>query len=218
MRRTILIISALMLVGAVAFGQSGAILSSVSGKVEVRPEGGSWQAAEQGRTLSQGTTISTGFGANAEVTIAQSRIEVEPLTRMTVQEIVETSDRVSSEVFVGVGRTEADVQSAEGVESEFTMNSPNTTASVRGTRFRFDTKHTEVTEGRVSVINAAGRSHSVSQGGSATVDQSGRVEGTRDNYRDNSSVNTSPGEGEDSGGGGEQQADTATVIVTIDWE
>lgn len=206
-----------MLTGGVAFAQSGATLSSVSGKVEVRPEGGSWQTAEEGQELSQGTTVSTGFGANAEVRIADSRIEIEPLTRMTVQEIVETSDEVSSDVFVGVGRTESDVQSAEGVENDFTMNSPNTTASVRGTRFNFDTKRTRVTQGNVNVINSAGRTHSVSQGGSATVGQSGQVEGTRDNYRDNSSVDTSPGEDEDSGGG-QRQATTATVVITIDWD
>ncbi|MFP4566601.1 MAG: FecR domain-containing protein, partial [Spirochaetaceae bacterium] len=165
LKRTLLIMIALLLVGSAAFAQVRATVESLSGKVEVRAEGGSWQAVSEGEQIARGSTISTGFNSSARLQLADAVLEVEPLTRMTLEELVETSDSVSTDVFVRVGRTRSNVQSAEGVRSDFRMRSPITTASVRGTAFEFDTKRTSVTEGTVTVANFLGRTHSVPQGG-----------------------------------------------------
>lgn len=218
MRRTLLVTIALLLVGSAAFAQVRATVESVSGKVEIRAEGGSWQAASAGERIARGSTISTGFNSRAELRLADSILEVEPLTRMTLEDLVETSDSVSTDVFVRVGRTRANVQSAEGVRSDFRMRSPITTASVRGTQFAFDTKTTAVTEGTVTVANFLGRSTSVGQGGSAVVQEFGSIEDVRETFLGNSTVDTTPGDDEDDGGLVNERAKNAIVVITINWD
>lgn len=216
MRRTLLMMIALLLVGSAAFAQVRATVESVSGKVEVRAEGGSWQAASAGERVARGSTISTGFNSRAELRLADSILEVEPLTRMTLEDLVETTDTVSTDVFVRVGRTRANVQSAEGVRSDFRMRSPITTASVRGTAFSFDTKSTSVTEGTVTVANFLGRTHSVPQGGAATVQEFGSIESVRQTFLGNSTVDTTPGD--DDAGIVNARAKNAIVVITINWD
>lgn len=218
LKRTLLIMIALLLVGSAAFAQVRATVESLSGKVEVRAEGGSWQAVSEGEQIARGSTISTGFNSSARLQLADAVLEVEPLTRMTLEELVETSDSVSTDVFVRVGRTRSNVQSAEGVRSDFRMRSPITTASVRGTAFEFDTKRTSVTEGTVTVANFLGRTHSVPQGGSASIEEFGSFEDVRRTFLDDSTVDTAPGEDDDTGGGGRPRAKNAIVVITINWD
>ncbi|MFP3960092.1 MAG: hypothetical protein ACLFUX_07970 [Spirochaetaceae bacterium] len=218
--KRVLIIAVIMTVAAGAgFAQVTAVVEQASGKVEVRPDGASgWEPVEEGAEIERGTTLSTGFNSEARLRIAESVIEVEALTRMTLEELVEDADSVSTDVFVGVGRTNSSVESAEGVENDFEMRSPNTTASVRGTEFSFDTRRTDVTDGTVTVANFLGRSTSVPEGGSAQVQEFGSMEDVRQTFLGDSSVDTRPGEDEDSGGGGRKQASTATVVITINWD
>ena len=218
LRRTLLITIALLLVGSAAFAQVRATVESASGKVEVRAQGGAWQAASEGEQIARGSTISTGFNSRATLQLADAVLEVEPLTRMTLEDLVETTDSVSTDVFVRVGRTRANVQSAEGVRSDFRMRSPITTASVRGTQFSFDTKATAVTEGSVTVANFLGRTHSVPQGGSASIEEFGSIESVRETFLGNSTVDTTPGQDDDAGGGGQPRAKNAIVVITINWD
>lgn len=229
MKRTALIVLVLLLTTGAAFGQVRATVESVEGKVELRPEGGGWQAAEAGQRIARGTTISTGFNSGARLRLADSLLQVEALTRMTLEDLVETSDTVSTDVFVRVGRTRASVQSAEGVESDFTMRSPITTAAVRGTDFTFDTKKTEVTDGTVTVANFIGRSTSVAEGGSAVIEEFGSLQDARDTFLGASSVDPDPtptGDDDDGDDGGPPAGGTtggatpsfAPVRITIDWE
>jgi hypothetical protein len=218
LRRLLLITIALLLVGTAAFGQVRATVENLSGKVEVRPQGGGWSAAQEGQRIARGSTISTGFNSRATLRLADSLLEVEPLTRMTLEDLVETSDTVSTDVFVRVGRTRANVRTAEGVRSNFRMRSPITTASVRGTEFRFDTRRTEVTEGTVTVANFLGRETNVGQGGAAVVQEFGSIEDVRDTFLGQSTVDTTPGNDEGDDGTDNQQAKNAIVVITIDWD
>lgn len=218
LRRALLLTIALLLVATAAFGQVRATVESLTGKVEIRPQGGSWQAASEGQRIAPGSTVSTGFGSRATLRLADSLLEVDPLTRMTLEELVETSDTVSTDVFVRVGRTRANVQSAEGVRSDFRMRSPITTASVRGTQFSFDTKTTSVTEGTVTVANFLGRSTSVAQGGSAVVQEFGSIEDVRRTFLGDSTVDTTPGDDDADEGGSTPRAKNALVVITIDWD
>ena len=209
---------ALLLVSSAAFAQVRATVQSVNGKVEIRPQGGGWQAASEGQRIARGSTISTGFNSRATLRLADSILEVEPLTRMTLEDLVETTDTVSTDVFVRVGRTRANVQSAEGVRSDFRMRSPITTASVRGTQFTFDTKRTEVSEGTVTVANFLGRSTNVAQGGSAVVQEFGSIEDVRQTFLGNSTVDTTPGDDDGDDGIVNEQAKNAIVVITINWD
>lgn len=170
--RTIAVVIMLTIVATAAFAQS-ATFEEVNGKVEIRRAGGSWEPARVGVNIDRDTTISTGFGATAELTLADSTLEVEQLTRMTLVRLVESSDQVDTEVFLDVGRVSANVRTAER-RQEFRVRSPVSTAAVRGTRFRFDGQRLQVFEGNVSFGNATGQSRSVGAGQQSTISGEGQ--------------------------------------------
>ena len=168
---TLVIILALL--GTAAFAQS-ATFDEVDGKVEVRRAGGSWEPAEVGMDIDRDTTISTGFGASATLALAGNTLQVEQLTRMTLVRLVESSDRVETEVFLNVGRVSANVRTSQRRQA-FEVRSPMSTASVRGTEFRFDGQRLEVYEGSVAFGNGFGKSLNVGAGQKSTI--SGEGEG-----------------------------------------
>jgi hypothetical protein len=171
--RTLAVVIILTIVATAAFAQS-ATFEEVNGKVEIRRAGGSWEPAAVGMSIDRDTTISTGFGATAELTLADSTLQVEQLTRMTLVRLVESSDAVDTEVFLNVGRVSANVRTAERRQA-FEVRSPVSTAAVRGTRFRFDGQRLQVFEGNVSFGNAMGQSRNVGAGQQSTI--SGEGEG-----------------------------------------
>lgn len=169
MRYTTIIALLLSLAALPAFGQVEAVMTSVSGKVELRPQGGSWQAASEGRTVAPGTTVSTGFGASAEIELGESTIRVEPLTRLTLEELVQQADNITTRAFMDVGSVNAEVETAEGLSNDFQIRSAEATAAVRGTVFEFDGQSVSVTEGLVSLQNQAGIGTVVAQNQQSTT-------------------------------------------------
>lgn len=167
---TLVIILALL--GTAAFAQS-ATFDEVDGKVEIRRAGGSWEPAEVGMDIDRDTTISTGFGASATLALAGNTLQVEQLTRMTLVRLVESSDRVETEVFLNVGRVSANVRTSQRRQA-FEVRSPMSTASVRGTEFRFDGQRLEVYEGSVALGGDIGKSRTVRAGQQSTVSGTGK--------------------------------------------
>lgn len=215
------LIAALFISATVAaFGQTRATVVSVSGSVEFRQPGGTWQAVQEGQEINRGTTLSTGFNSRAQLRLANSVVDVAPLTRMTLEELVETSDTVSTDLFVRVGRVRANVQTTEGIQNEFRLRSSTATASVRGTDFSFDTKRTTVNEGTVNVANSVGRSTNVPDGGSAVIQQFGSIQNVRQTFLSDSVVETVPGEEDQESDNttNKSQAGNAIVVVTIDFQ
>lgn len=209
-----------------ALGQVEAVLTSVSGKVELRPEGGSWQSASQGQTVAPGTTVSTGFGASAAIELGESTIRVEPLTRLTLRELVQQADTITTRAFMDVGSVNAEVETAEGLSNDFEIRSAQATAAVRGTVFEFDGQSINVTEGRVSLQNQAGIGTVVSQNQqsstSGSAPPSDPEETTTQQF--DVSANTNPTAADESEDGGDetiappQQPDPlAAVTVEIEW-
>lgn len=148
-------------------------LSSFTGRVEVRPNGGDWQAAQEGMMLSMGSSISTGFNASAVLDIGQNTLEVNALSRLTIEELAEREGVVDTNLHLPVGRVRGEVRRTdEGRQSEFSIRGAVATAAVRGTSFEFDGVNLRVAEGNVSVANRFG--HQVSVGGgqsSSTADE-----------------------------------------------
>lgn len=158
-------IAVLILALSVSGAWAQAEFSEISGKVEVRPaSGGSWAPAEVGMQLARNTMISTGFNASAEITIGDSMVEVQPLTRMEFEEIVERGDSVETRLNLSVGRMRAEVRSTEGRSQDFQVRSPISTAAVRGTDFSFDGEELQVSEGEVAFVNNYGQQRPVRQG------------------------------------------------------
>lgn len=130
-----------------------AVLQSLKGKVEIKAAGSKvWATAAEGQVLKPATTLSTGFDSSVVVVIDQTTIQVKPLTRMTIDKLVEESGTVKTSTFLRVGNVSASVKSAEGVKQDFKVQSPYSTASVRGTKFDYNGLKLKVREGLVALI------------------------------------------------------------------
>jgi hypothetical protein len=151
MKRVFIVLITLVLVFQ-GFAEVTATLTDIKGKVEVKPSGGDWVTAKDGMKINLLSTISTGFDSTAVVKIDKSSIFVNSLTRMTLDKLLESSGKVTTSVFLRVGSVKASVKSAEGVKQDFKVQSPYSTASVRGTEFEFDGITVRVSEGIVAVI------------------------------------------------------------------
>jgi hypothetical protein len=213
----------LILCALPAFAQTEAVLVSVDGKVETRAEGGSWQQASEGDTIARGTTVSTGFDASAAIELGQSVLKVDPLTRLTLEELVQQADTVTTRVFMGVGEVEAEVQSAEGLSNDFEVRSTQATAAVRGTVFQFNGRSISVSEGQVALSNQVGLGTVVSQGQQSSTSGSAPPSDPEEETSEafDVSTNTDPSaddEGDDtSETPGSGAADTAPVFIDIEW-
>jgi hypothetical protein len=143
-----------------------------SGTVEIQEPGSSlWTPAAAGMTLTRNTVISTGFRSTAVVALADSTLSIRPLTRLTLEEILQQENNTEVRLYLQSGRVRADVAPPSGGQTDFSVRSPTVTASVRGTAFEFDTLHLIVENGRVRYIGANGQSLSVDQGEQSYIDE-----------------------------------------------
>lgn len=202
---------------------SAQVIEEVEGKVEYRsPQG--WVPAAPGDELGLGTTLSTGFGASAVLRIGESTLEVDQLTRMTIEELVQEDESIEADVAMDVGRVEARIRTAEGRRGEFTVKSPVATAAVRGTDFTFDGVDLQVTQdGPVLLQNQYGRTASVGAGQQARGYSYEAPRTPRETRQNQGQVNAETGEsgeteGDESGvnpglgGGG---VEFGTVIIEV---
>jgi hypothetical protein len=144
-----------VILGAAASLAAGpqAILTSLKGKVEVKGAGATaWAPATEGMVLPTMATVSTGFDSSVTIVIDKTTIAVKPLTRMTIDKLVEDQGKVTTSCYLRVGNAKASVKSAEGVKQDFKVGSPYSTASVRGTVFEYNGFDLKVDEGTVSFI------------------------------------------------------------------
>ena len=154
MKRYFLLMSFLCISVFMAFASPTATLSDIKGKVEIKPAGKSWTPATEGMAVDLATTVSTGFDATATLKIDNSTIAIKPLTRITLDKLLEqSSGSVAASMFLRVGSVNAKVKaSVPGVPQDFKVQSPYSTASVRGTEFNYNGLKLEVVEGIVRLI------------------------------------------------------------------
>jgi hypothetical protein len=221
MKRGVVFILLALMAALPAFAQFTATVEEIDGKVEVREPGGRWQAAEVGMPVGTGATVSTGFGATAELSIRDSVLTVDPLTRMTVEELIETEGVVKSSLQLNVGRVEADVQTAEGLESEFQVKSPLSTASVRGTVFSFDGTTIEVSEGVVTLTNSVGQTRRVIAGNRSSTDGESTPSSEEEELEQSTTIvfSTTSFDDEEEEGADEEDVTpvTTTGTIEVDW-
>jgi len=149
------------------FAQSSAVVKETTGKVEVQAPGGRWTNAAVGMTISRGTTISTGFGSRALLDLGNAVLDVQPLTRLRLEELIEKEGTVQTDLFLRVGKVKAEVKSVSGLQQDFKLRSPISTAAVRGTNFGYDGFDVVVVDGNVVYLTLLGqkRSYSSDEGG-----------------------------------------------------
>jgi hypothetical protein len=141
----------LLICGTLVYGQT-AVLRDMSGTVEIKaPNSSEWKPAVQGQRLEKTTVISTGFKSIALIALGNSTITVRALTRLSLEEIVQSQGSEEVKLYLQTGRVRANIRPPVGGQTNFQVRSPSATASVRGTSFDFDGTSITVDEGRVHV-------------------------------------------------------------------
>jgi hypothetical protein len=219
MKKIGIILILLSFAAFICFAQSSAVLKEVTGKVEVRTPGGSWTRAAVGMSISQGTTISTGFGSRALLDLGNSVLNVQPLTRLRLEELIEKEGTVQTDMFLRVGKINAEVKSVAGLKQDFKLRSPVSTAAVRGTNLEYDGFDIIVYDGNVIYLNSLGQERSYTSGEAGGGDGYNTPKSGDDSKNSDSGVNPfTAGAGGDSGsrlpaGAGLDLTGTITVFV-----
>ncbi|HEC62498.1 MAG TPA: hypothetical protein ENI27_09655 [bacterium] len=164
MKRFFLILLLVTILTPTVFGQVRAVVKEVNGKVEVKVQSGGWERARVGMGFSPGSYISTGFNSTALLELGSTLLQVKPLTRMKLEELIRREDTVTTGLFLRVGRVRAEVKSVKGIRQEFKLKSPLSTAAVRGTEFEYDGVTVKVINGVVYLYNRNGQKRSVAIG------------------------------------------------------
>jgi hypothetical protein len=211
MKRVVVAAVAALLVVSPLVAQTAKVLR-LSGKVEIMRPKGAWTAAAVGDEFPLGSTVSTGFKSQAVLAVGPSQLTVLALTRLTVQELMQTSTGVTTTLNLDTGKVRAEVKSAPGQTADFKLRSPVSTAAVRGTDFLFDGFRLDVIEGVVQFFNLLGESRFVSASNGSRTDGSSPPTDPGDERAGNALVSTDTG---GSGGGGGSRAGTATGRLTI---
>ena len=148
----------LLMGAAMLFAQNPeAVIREMTGTVELKLSGSSdWKPANTGDRIAVSTIISTGFKSMAILAVGSSTLTVRPLTRMSLETLMNQNNTETINVGLRTGRVQVDVKAPAGSRSEFSVTTPVATASVRGTSFYMDPVNLRVTEGTVRFTPTAG--------------------------------------------------------------
>ncbi|HAP42729.1 MAG: hypothetical protein A2087_04920 [Spirochaetes bacterium GWD1_61_31] len=173
-RKLILGLVLLALACSLAVAQEARI-TEIAGRVEYQLPGASWRPARVGDALPRGTVISTGFKSSAKLQVANAVITVNPVTRLTIEQLVQTSGSNQAQLFLLAGRVSAEVTPQANTTTEFRVSSPTATASVRGTGFQFDGVNLLVGHGAVELRTPLAQTRLVAAGEFTYVAETGQV-------------------------------------------
>lgn len=172
--KKIFIIISLICLSLSLTAMNGEVIA-VKGKAEIK-KGGNWLPAKAGNKIEAGSMISTGFKSELTLKIDGSVITVRPMTRLTIEEITQKNEAVSSEVYLNVGSVKADIKPASTKKVEFKVKTPVATASVRGTSGEIGSDGLLIgTSGSWSYVNNNGIETRVNIGDSVIINDSGMV-------------------------------------------
>jgi hypothetical protein len=178
----------LVLAAWVLCAQDGvpAVIQEINGTVEVKAPGATvWNPARRGQELERNTVISTGFKSGAVIGLGNSTLQVQSLTRLSLEELIRIGTTEKVDVSLRAGRIRAEVKPPVGGATEFTVRSPSATASVRGTIFEFDGIRLSVDDGRVHVTGGDRSGAYVGAGGQVLTDiETGRMASAAETARE----------------------------------
>ena len=217
MKKLIITTAFVFLLTAPLFSQLQAVIKEVSGKVEIKAPAKGWESATEGMEISKGTIISTGFKSQALLDLGSSNLYVKQLTRMSLDELSQKEGIVTTGLFLRVGKVRAQVKTTAGLQHNFTLKSPISTAAVRGTALEYTGPKLKVYgdgESAVILTNLFNQSRTVRGGESSETSGSSRPENTEGSRRKDSSVNPFTSDSGSITSGSE----TPTTTITINWE
>ena len=161
------IVLCLLAAGLASAADLTATVVKITGKADSQKDG-AWVALAVGQVLPVGTTVSTGFRSELQLKIGPSTVAVKALTRLTIKDLVQTGGAAKTDLYLAVGKIAAEVNTSDTVtEQKFTVGSPVSTASVRGTSFTFDGVNLTVARGVVDFSDLRGNMVQVPVGESA---------------------------------------------------
>jgi hypothetical protein len=184
----------IVLGGVLCAQESSAYIREITGTVEVKAPGAEkWRAARKGERISRDTIISTSFKSSALIALENSTLTVQALTRLSLEEIQNTQGNELVRVNLQTGRVRAEVSAPAKGRTDFTVQSPVATASVRGTAFDFDGVNLSVDEGQVHVTGEDGTGVYVGAGHESISDsRTGRTAGAAEMIRAELSLASPP--------------------------
>jgi hypothetical protein len=211
------ILATMLLLTAVSlFAQEKAVVMEISGKVEVKRAGEGWVPAAVSQEIRSGDTISTGFNSFLVLELSNSRIQMKPLSRLTLDELVKSEGTTKTAVSLRVGRVRVQVDKAEGLSHDFTVKTPVSTAAVRGTEFDFDGVRLKVLNGVVAFSNRQGQRRSVAGGESSSLSGSSAPEAPEEvALAETTTVITTSVDETPAAGGGAKPSSGGSIVVTI---
>jgi hypothetical protein len=180
MKKTLLGLA--LLLGAATLFTQEAVIREVVGTVELKAPGAAdWSPAQGGQGITRNTLVSTGFKSSAVITLGNSTLKVQPLTRLSLEELVWAGENEKVEINLRAGRIRVEVKPPAGGSTGFTVRSPVATASVRGTIFEFNGILLLVDEGQVHFSGGDRSGAYVGTGRQVSTDlESGRTIGVRE--------------------------------------
>jgi hypothetical protein len=159
--------------GLASAADLSATVFKITGKADLQKDG-AWVGLAVGQVLPVGATVSTGFRSELQLKIGPSTVVVKALTRLTIKDLVQTGGAAKTDLYLAVGKIDAEVNKSDTVtEQKFTVGSPVSTASVRGTSFSFDGVNLTVARGVVDFSDLRGNTVQVPVGESARAVVSG---------------------------------------------
>jgi len=161
----------------ITFAQnSDAVIKEFTGTVELkRSNSAAWIPAKPGDTVSKSTIVSTGFRSIAVLTVGSSTLTVHPLTRLSLEEIINQNKNETVNIKLNTGKVRVEVNPPSGTKTSLNVQSPSSTASVRGTSFEMDSNSLQVHTGAVAYSGAGGKPVTVSAGKKSYVSEDGKV-------------------------------------------
>ncbi len=156
-----------------------AVLKDISGEVEVKQGNREWNPARVGMKLAAGDYLATGFDSRAVLLIpGGTEARLDEMTHVKIAALLSESGAVRTMLKLRTGGVDARVHRTPGVKTDFKVNTPTSTISVRGTEekiFSMDGFGTEVevVSGHVSVSSGSGQNITVSRGDRTKVQTSG---------------------------------------------
>lgn len=166
--KKIFIIALISILGSAMFAIEARVVS-VSGKVQVQ-RGAAWVDLKQNDVIRKGEMIQTGFKSEAKLSIKSanqnSTLTVAPLSRLTIEQLVEGAGADKTSVYVATGSVKSEIKKTEDRRASYTVRGPVATASVRGTVITtscgFDSASLETAEGTAAFYPTAASDRGVS--------------------------------------------------------
>lgn len=182
-----------------AQGFESAVLKKVEGQVLMRLGEGDWEPATEGARLRPKDDLGTGPESEALLEFPDGSVAgVKELTQLSIGTLLATGDSAKIRLLLRLGEIEAEVPRQEGVKSDFSVATPVSTASVRGTRIRkvgytpSRGFYTELKEGRLQVKSAT-EAVELETGFEAAVEPDGEMLADWQIGRDDSRIALEPG-------------------------